>query len=271
MRSRVTAFRLIVTGIAFAGLAFLLAPLVMVVINSIGPEALAIFPPERITFEAYFNIPGKWIASFRNSVLLALAASAIACLLGTLAALALARGGIRSRQLVDGLLRSPLQAPALVLGIAFLQYYSWLSFKADIELRATFTGLLIAHSAVATPYVLTVVLARLVSFDRNLEDAAFGLGASVPETFFRVTLPAISPAILSGGFFAFLLSLDNVPLSLFLVGGPMSLLPVELFNAIQFDLTRPVYAVATLVCLVTTILVIALYRRLTAVVDVARM
>jgi ABC-type spermidine/putrescine transport system permease subunit II len=122
----------------------------------------------------------------------------------------------------------------------------------------------VSHTTVAIPFVLTIVLARLSSFDWRLEEAAVGLGASQILAFFLVTLPNIAPAVVTGGFFAFLLSLDNVPLSLFLVGPDMNLLPVDLFTAIQFGLTRTVYAVATLVCLGTTLLVTLFYARVTS-------
>jgi putative spermidine/putrescine transport system permease protein len=261
-----------VTLATLATLVFLLAPLVMVMVNSLGPEGLAFFPPSHLAPAAYATIPARWLTAALNSVLLAVAAAALAGVLGTCAALALARGSWTrgTATLTDGILRLPLQAPALVLGVSFLQYYSWLSATARIDVRGSLLGLLLAHTAVSIPFVLAVVLARLVSFDRRLEEAAMGLGATPLQTFIKVTLPIISPAVLSGCFFAFLLSLDNVPLSLFLVGAGFPLLPVDLFTSIQFDLTRTVYAVATLVCLFTTIIVGFAFRYLTSILTVAR-
>ena len=175
------------------------------------------------------------------------------------------RAGARKDQishaLVDALLRSPLQIPSLVLGIAFLQYVAWINQNMGFDLRGSFLALLVAHTTVAIPFVLTIVLARLSSFDHTLEEAAHGLGASPIVAFLLVTLPNIAPALVAGAFFAFLLSLDNVPLSLFLVGPGMNLLPVDLFTTIQFGLTRTVYAVATLVCIGTTLLVVVFYAR----------
>jgi len=272
MRTRKGTFELSIGAATLVALLFLLAPLVMVVVNSLGPEGLAFFPPPHLSFTAYGTIPVRWLTATLNSVLLALIAAALAGALGTCAALALAHGRWShvATTLIDGVLRLPLQAPALVLGVAFLQYYAWLNATARIDVRGSFLGLLLAHTAVSIPFVLTVVLARLVSFDRRLEEAAMGLGATPLQTFIKVTLPIIGPAVLSGCFFAFLLSLDNVPLSLFLVGAGLPLLPVDLFTSIQFDLTRTVYAVATLVCLFTTIIVGLAFRYLTSVLTVAR-
>jgi putative spermidine/putrescine transport system permease protein len=157
------------------------------------------------------------------------------------------------------------------MSVAFLQYFSAIEPITGLQFRDTFAGLLLVHASVAIPYVTTVVLARLAVFDSTLEDAAYGLGAGTFRTLCRITLPIIAPAIFSGGFFAFLLSLDNVPLSLFLVGGSLTLLPVELFSAIQFDLTRTIYALSTIVCLATTLVVLFVYRWLTSVVAIARM
>jgi putative spermidine/putrescine transport system permease protein len=272
MRSRTDSFALAVGAATVIALVFLLAPLAMVIVNSFGPEGLAFFPPPHLSVAAYATIPARWLTATLNSVLLAVLAAALAAVLGTCAALGLARGrwSNGSATLIDGILRLPLQAPALVLGVAFLQYYAWLNATAGVDVRGSFLGLLLAHTAVSIPFVLTVVLARIVSFDRRLEEAAMGLGATPLQTFTKVTLPIIGPAVLSGCFFGFLLSLDNVPLSLFLVGAGLPLLPVDLFTSIQFDLTRTIYAVATLVCLFTTLIVGLAFRYLTSVLTMAR-
>jgi putative spermidine/putrescine transport system permease protein len=241
-----------------------------VFLNSIGQVGLALFPPDTLSLAPYFAIPERWWLAFWNSLVLAVATALISCALGTAAALGLTRGGFRRRALIDGLLRSPIQVPALVVGVAFLQYYSWLSLRTGLDFRASFPGLLIAHCAVSVPYALTIVLSRLATFDGRLEEAAFGLGASRTRTLLTVTLPIIAPAIGSAGFFAFLLSLDNVPISLFLVTRSMPLLPVDLFAAIQFDLTRTIYALSTLVCILTTTLTVVLYRRLPAIAAIGR-
>jgi putative spermidine/putrescine transport system permease protein len=272
MTLRKTSFERTIETATFLSVLFLLAPLGMVIVNSIGPEGLAFFPPQSLSIESYFTLPGRWLTATVDSLLLATLTALLASILGTFGALALVRGSFSARTgtLVDGILRSPLQTPALVLGVAFLQYYAWLNATAHLDMRGSFGGLFLAHTAVSIPFVLTVVLARLVSFDRRLEEAAMGMGASALQTLFKITIPIIGPAILSGSFFAFLLSLDNVPLSLFLVGAGLPLLPVDLFTSIQFDLTRAIYAVATLVCLFTTVMIGLAFRHLTSVLAVAR-
>lgn len=269
MRSRHTSLDFALVAFAVAGGVFLIAPLAMVVVNSIGPPGLAFFPPPRLSFEPYALITANWLQAAINSVLLAAVSSLIAAALGTLAALGLARAHPISSAFVGAILRSPLQVPWLVLGVAFLQFYGWLNVTSHLDLRGSFAGLTLAHSVVSLPFVFTVVLARMASFDTRLIEASYGLGAGPIRTFFRITLPIIMPAVLSGCIFAFLVSLDNVPLSLFLTGAGFSVLPVELFTAIQFDLQRTIYAVATLVCIGTTFLVLMAHRQLTSLLSVS--
>lgn len=255
------SFNVLVATLTVLCARFLLAPLVMVFLNSMGDGLFPSFPPNQWTLAPYFDIPPRWLLALLHSLELAFSSAVLACVLGTAASVALVRGRIRYHALVDAMLRSPLQIPSLVLGIAFLQYVAWINQNMGFDLRGSFLALLVAHTTVAIPFVLTIVLARLSSFDHTLEEAAHGLGASPIVAFLLVTLPNIAPALVAGAFFAFLLSLDNVPLSLFLVGPGMNLLPVDLFTTIQFGLTRTVYAVATLVCIGTTLLVVVFYAR----------
>ncbi|HVV95087.1 MAG TPA: ABC transporter permease subunit [Hyphomicrobiales bacterium] len=264
MKRRSSSFDLVIFAIVATTLVFLLAPLVVVVMNSIGRAGIASFPPRELTFESYYAIPSRWLTALVDSVWLGIAAAGLAAALATSAALALSRTRLRHGGIALVLLRTPLQAPSLVVGIAFLQLYVWLSASSGVPLRGSFVGLLLAHTVVSIPSVLAVVLARLNAMDSQYEEAAYGLGAGPVRTFFRVTLPLIGPAVLSGVYFAFLLSLDNVPLSLFLASSSFPLLPIELFTSASFDLTRTLYAVATIVCVLTTVLTTVAFRRLTA-------
>jgi putative spermidine/putrescine transport system permease protein len=269
-RRRSSNFDLVMLVIVSITLVFLLAPLAVVLISSIGRNGIASFPPRDLTFEPYYSIPSRWLTAFLDSALLGIAAAALACALATSAALALSRNRPRFGGIAMVVLRTPLQAPSLVVGIAFLQLYTWLSAAHGLQLRGSFMGLLLAHTAVSIPSVLAVVLARLNAMDRQYEDAAYGLGAGPVRTFFRITVPLIAPAILTGAYFAFLISLDNVPLSLFLASSSFPLLPIELFTSASFDLTRTLYAVATIVCMFTTVLTALAFRRLTATLVAAQ-
>jgi len=247
---------------------FLVAPLLIGAINSLGDGVLAVFPPKHFSASAYRSIPGHWWQAIATSAGVSFAASWLAVLLGTLAAWGLVRGRMRRgwRAISEAVLRSPVQAPALVSGVSFMLFYIWLRNRIGWDALGNGVGLVLAHAAYTLPFVLAVVGARLATFDATLEDAAMGLGASRTQTFFRVTLPVLLPAIMTGGLFSFLISFDNLPLSLFMVNAGIELFPVELFNGITFEVTRVIYAVATIVAVATSVIVVVTFRYLRSVI-----
>jgi len=244
---------------------FLLAPLFVAAVNSIGSSELASFPPRDFSLAAYGRISPRWGEAIFSSALVSLCAALIGLGVGMCAAFALARGRLPLSSLTETFLRMPLQVPPVVVGIAFLFLYAALRTATGIDLRDSIAGLILAHSIYAVPLVLAVVLPALLAFDRQLEEAAFGLGAGPAATMVRITLPLLAPAMFAGAFLAFFMSFDNLPLSLFLVGSAVKVFPVELFTGIQFEVTRTVYAVATLLAFGSGIVVMLAFRALKAV------
>jgi putative spermidine/putrescine transport system permease protein len=240
---------------------FLLAPLVIVFINSFGSEQYVIFPPGGFSLRWYREIPRYYVDGAILSVTVAAASIVIACVLAIPAGLAVARGSLPGRAAIDAVLRSPIQIPLLVSGVAFLQFYVLLRNWSGISLAGSFAGLVIAHTVVVSPYVLVAVVARLARYPDNLDEAAYGLGASPLRAFFTVTLPIIRPAIASGMFFAFLMSFDNVPTTIFLVQSGQTTLPLALFFDTELSLSRVQYAVGTIVTAVSTATILLALRR----------
>jgi len=257
----------VIVGWSLVVVVLLVAPLLVAAVNSLGDGVLAVFPPEHFSTDAYRTIPDRWWRTIGTSAAVSFAAAAIASVLGTLAAWGLVRGRVRSsiRAVAEAVLRSPVQVPALVSGVSFMLFYVWLRNRYGWNALDNGVGLVLAHAAYTVPFVFAVVGARLASFDVTLEDAAMGLGASRTETFLRVTLPILMPAILMGGLFAFLISFDNLPLSLFMVNARIQLFPIELFNGITFEVTRVIYAVATIVAVATSVIVLITFRYLRSV------
>jgi putative spermidine/putrescine transport system permease protein len=239
---------------------FLVAPIVLVVLNSLGTERFVAFPPTGLTLKWYGDIPQEFVQTFFVSLRVAVMAAIGGSLLAVPAGLSLVRGRHRYRALVDAVVRSPLQVPWLVTGVAFLNYFSILQRQLDIRLIGTLTGLVIAHLIVVTPYLFTTVVARLAKYEDSFEEAAIGLGASTWLTFWKITFPLISPAIFAGAFMAFIISFDNVPVSIFLGGSKTTTFPVQLYFSLEFDLSRMQYAVATLATAFSTILVLIVHR-----------
>lgn len=239
---------------------FLKVPFIVVFLNSIGAERIVYFPPQEFSLRWYSQIPPAFIEAFVTSLQLSAVATAANCLLAVPAALGIMRGRLPGRKLLDSFLRSPLQVPMLVTGLAFLLFYTNIVRLTGVAMLNTFAGLAIAFTVVSFPYVFSSVAARLAEFDSSVEEAAYGLGASPLYTFFRVTLPIIKPAIFVGAFFSFMISFDNVPVALFLVGSQVKTFPVELFFAIEWDMSRGIFAVATLATIFSTVLVVFMQR-----------
>lgn len=241
---------------------FLLAPLLIVFIDSVGVEQYVIFPPAALSLEWYGRIPSYYVDGAIYSLLLAGAAVVAGSLLAIPAAIAIVRGHLPGRTLVDSILRSSIQIPLLVSGIAFLQFYVVLYDLAGWNVMGTFVGLWVAHTIVVSPYILVAVVARLARYDERLDEAAYGLGASPWRTFWLVTFPQLKSAIAAGMFFGFLMSFDNVPLTIFLIQSGQTTLPLALFFDTERDLSRIQYAVGTLVTIISTTLILLVIRRM---------
>jgi putative spermidine/putrescine transport system permease protein len=236
--------------------AFLLAPILVVVVVSFGDAAFLQFPPRRLSLRWYTNL-GEYpdfVESFWLSLLLAAATAAAASAIGTPAAFALARHRFRGRALLSALVMSPLVLPGLITGIALLQFFSL--FRTE----PSFGRLLIGHVVVTVPYVVRSVGAVLVGFDRSLEEAARGLGANAWTATRLITLPLIKPGLLAGAVFAFILSFDNVVVSIFLTTPRLVPLPIQIYNYVESS-ARPIIASISTLQIAVIVLLLAAAER----------
>jgi putative spermidine/putrescine transport system permease protein len=220
------------------------------------------FPPREWTLSSYRSISPLLYHAFLFSIELAVVSTVVSLVLAVPAAFALVRGRIPGFRSVEALLRAPLQVPQLLIGLAIYQFYVLVGTLFGLSLRASFTGLLIAHVVLLTPYVLVACTARIAAMAPDPEEAAASLGATPRRIFFTVTLPTIRQALIAAGILAFLTSFDNVPLSLFLTAPGSTTLPVALFEETQTTLSAVVYAAASL-AVVFGLVVTALLDRLT--------
>jgi putative spermidine/putrescine transport system permease protein len=193
-----------------------------------------------------------WIRAAKNSFIVAPLATLLATVLGTLAAMGLANTKFFGKGFITSLLIAPMVVPIVVVGVSSYLYF------ARWGLNDTYLGLVIVHAALGAPFVVTTVLATLQSFNHNLVKASLSLGASPLETFFRVTLPVIAPGVISGALFAFATSFDEVVVTLFLAGPEQVTLPRQMFTGIRENISPTIAAVATLLILFTTTLMLTL-------------
>ena len=246
MKQGLTWFNL---GSLVVGFLFLYLPIALLVIYSFNESRL-------VTVWAGFST--KWYGEMlRNESLMnaawvtlkvAFFASTIATVLGTLSGLIMARfGAFRGRTLFSGMIYAPLVMPEVITGLSLL-----LMFVA-ISLDRGMVTVTIAHTTFAMCYVAVVVQSRLVSFDRSIEEAAMDLGCPPGQTFVKITLPVIAPAVVAGWLLSFTLSLDDLVIASFTTGPGATTLPMKIYSQVRLGVTPEINAVCTvLVGLVAT-------------------
>jgi len=246
----------------FAGLAFLYLPVLVLVIYSFNDNQLITvwsgfsFRPYRTLFDN-----AELIDSALRSLWIAVAAGALAAVLGTAAGLALSFGrkGF-ARGAVAGLIVGPLVVPDVIIGMALLSLFVMLEvgmrslgvLSPDGSIFGNWT-ILIGHATLGLAYVAVVVRARLADFDRSLIDAARDLGATPSTAFWTVTLPLIAPGIVAGFLIAFTLSLDDLVIASFVRGIGTDTLPMEIFSQNRRGVRSEVGALATLLVVIITL------------------
>ncbi len=236
-------------------LLFLYVPIVVMAVMSFNASPLYALPLE-LTLDWYRALASnhKLIDAGINSLKLAVMTTVIASLLGTAAALAFFRYEFPGKRLLQILLYPPIAIPWLIIGTSMLIFFFWIGIGRGLH------AMLLGHVALALPYVVIVVSARLAGFDRTLEEAARSLGASPLQVLRYVTLPYLLPGVVAAGLFAFAVSFDQFVVSYFLAVPGVSTLPVEIYTAIRKGFTPEVNAIATLVISVSMVLLLAVAR-----------
>jgi len=245
-------------ALTFHGLfvTFMLAPIAIVCIVAFTPEGFLSIPTTDWSlrwFRAIARYP-EFVAGFWTSLWLGALSSTIAVAISVPAALAIARYRFPGRDTFAALFLSPLMIPHVVLGIAFLRFFT------QVGLGGTFTGLVLAHIVIVFPFALRLVLASAVGMDRAIENAAISLGAAPATVLRRVTLPLILPGLASGWALAFIQSFDEVTMTVFIAAPGATTLPVRMFLYIQDNIDPLVTSVSAAVIALTLVFLVALDR-----------
>lgn len=235
---------------------FLLAPMVVVCLVAFTPEGFLSFPTSGVSLRWFKRIAEypEFRQALWTSLLIATFSSVVALAFAVPAAIAITRYRFPGRDALNALFMSPLMIPHVVLGIAFLRFFSL------IGLSGTQTGLLISHVVIVFPFALRMSLAAATGMDRRIEDAAASLGATRSTTFRRITLPLMLPGIASGFALSFIQSFDEVTMTVFIASPTTSTLPVRMFNYIQDSIDPLVCAISALLILATLVLMVILDR-----------
>ena len=256
---------LIICGLIFF---FLMAPILVIVPLSFNAEpyftfseAMVRLDPEAFSTRWYEDVLGigegtganrghEWAFSARNSIFIAFFATIIATSIGTLAAVGLSRPQMPFRRPIMALLISPLIVPIIITAAGMFFFYS------KVGLAYSHLGVILAHAAIGTPFVVITVTATLVGFDETLIRASSSLGAQPLRTFFKVILPLITPGIVSGALFAFITSFDEVVLIYFLADADQKTIPIQMWSGLRQQISPSILAVATLLITFSVLLLI---------------
>jgi putative spermidine/putrescine transport system permease protein len=245
---------------AIAVIVFLIAPLLIIVPLSFNAEPYFTFTskmlsldPDGYSLRWYSDIIDnpQWLEAIGNSLVIAIASTFLATVLGTLAAIGLARSNMPFRDFFMALLISPLVVPIVIAAAGMYFFYS------SVGLAQTHLGIIFAHTALGVPFVVITMTATLSGFDRNLIRAAGSLGADPITAFFRVTLPLVAPGMISGALFAFAASFDEVVTVLFLGGPEQRTIPRQMWSGIREQISPTILAVATLLIIFSSLLLLA--------------
>jgi len=208
----------------------------------------------------------QWIRAAKNSFIIGFWATALATSFGTLAAIGLSRSEMPYKGLIMSILISPMIVPLIVTAAGMFYFYSN-DFNPFIEgkqaLAGSKLGIILAHAALGTPFVIITVTSTLVGFDNSLTRAAANMGAGPVRTFFKVQMPLILPGVISGGLFAFITSFDEVVAVLFLASPEDKTIPRQMWSGIREQISPTILAVATILVIISIALltVLELLRR----------
>ncbi len=249
---------------------FLWAPILVLVLFSFN-QSKSVASFSGFTLKWYGNILNNVVGAesafstelmlnaFRNSLFVGTIATAIATVLGTMIALAMARGSFPGQRLLDGLLFLPVVIPeitqAISLAIFFKVAFDWVHLLSGERVFPGFHTIILAHVTFNISYVAIVVRARLADMDPTLEEAAKDLGANPWQTFWRVTFPLILPGVVAGALLAFTLSLDDFVITFFTSGVGTTTLPVFVYGLLKLTVTPEVNAISTIMMLLSTLLI----------------
>ncbi len=233
---------------------FLIAPIVVIIPLSFNAVPFFTFTKEMLAFDpAGYSL--KWYQDFftnlnwqgavKNSFIIAFFSTIISTTLGTIAALGLSRSEMPYKSLVMAILISPMIVPLIISAAGMFFFYT------EIGLASTHLGVILAHAALATPFVVITVTATLVGFDQSLTRAAATLGATPVTSFFKITVPLILPGVISGALFAFVTSFDEVVVVKFIGSYEQRTIPWAMFSGIREQISPTILAVATLLVILS--------------------
>ncbi|MBZ9994254.1 ABC transporter permease [Mesorhizobium sp. BH1-1-4] len=231
---------------------FLLLPVVFIVLLSFGSSRWLAFPPPGWTLKWYQELfaDPAWLEAALTSARIATMTAILSVVIGLLASFALVRGRFAGREILRGLLLTPMVLPVVVFAIAIYAFF------LRLGLGGTTIGFVIAHTVLALPFAIIPIATALEGFDKSIEDAAIVCGASPLEAKLRITLPSIRIGIFSAAIFSFLASWDEVVVAIFMASPSLQTLPVKIWGSLRSDLSPVIAAASSLLVGLTLALMV---------------
>jgi putative spermidine/putrescine transport system permease protein len=240
---------------------YLIAPLFVIFPLSFSADEFLVFSdgmkrldPDAFSTRWYkdmvWGTKNPWGLAAKNSFIVAFFATVGSVILGTVAALGLSSRHMPYKGIIMAILISPMIVPLIISGVAIF------FFMAKVGLAATHTGIILAHIILGTPFVVITVTATLSGFDHSVTRAAASLGSTPYNTFMKITLPLITPGVVSGALFAFVTSFDEVVVVLFLAGLDNTTIPIQMWIGLREQLSPTILAVATCLIIMSTLILV---------------
>jgi len=255
MKNTLNSGRLLLSIHAWAVYAFIYMPILVLIVFSFNQERInAVWTG--FTFDWYLRLlsDSDLMLSVWNSVVVGLVSTFFATVLGTMAARAMQRYRFPGKKFLDALLYLPIVIPEIVMAVALLTFYVF------IQLTLGLISVIIAHITFNIAFVFVIVQARLAGMGPQLEQAAADLGATPWQTFRHVTLPLITPGVISGALLAFTISWDDFMIAFFTAGVGGTTLPMRVYSMIKFGVTPEINAISTITILFTMLLILLAVR-----------
>lgn len=239
---------------SIAALVFLMAPVLVVVPLAFNADPFFTYPIHHWSLKWFveFFTDETWRTAVKNSFVIGISSTLLATTLGTLASVGLVQRNLPGRALITAILVSPMVVPLVIVAVGMYFFYS------KLALANTLIGIILAHAALGTPFVVITVSATLQGFDTSLFRAARSLGASPITAFRRITLPLIWPGLFSGALFAFATSFDEVVVILFLGSVEQRTIPRQMWTGLREQLSPTILAAAVVLITFSVILLLTL-------------
>lgn len=243
-------------------------PLVLTLYISVFDEELIVFPPRGWTLRWYGEAVAKFSSAALTSLGVAVAAVLGSLLIGVPCGIGLHRYRFRGRSIVFSFVTAPMIVPGVALGLSLAIFAIWLTRQGVVDLRTSLLPLICAHILIALPWVVRLCVASLANYDPAAEEAAASLGAHPLRVIWHVTLPAMRPGIIAAALFAFVVSFENLEMTMFLLKPGVTTLPVTVLGYLSFRVDPMISALAVLqiAFIATTLLVVDRFFRIGRVV-----